>query len=382
MMSPPARAFGQGEVEMGGVPSETPYTIPYEKQFNAQSSRTCGAACLSMVYKSLGKEVPQEEIWAGIAKVNRFGSLASTTHLMVSDALKRGFDAVAIKARHPIFALQCLRDTNIRVILNHRLGPDLPTGHYSVLVDVGQRDVTLHDPYSGPSRRITHGELMQLWEPGANSEIAGETLIAISAREETPAACEICQTPIPATVACPQCGRPVWLRPATGIGCVGEACVVRRWLSVCCPSCDYMWNFTAATPAPAVSPPQKEETQDAAAEINTAFAKIDSLCAQLAVLPIAAGNAQALKYIDALKGLRGKVLDAVAEYDQKHQAHMAKLEEQLQKGNAKKAAQEQKMAEINTPPPPLDGNALAQALLKNMGLIRRTGLTEIMKIPG
>src|SRR5208337_1067244 len=177
------------------------YAIPYEKQFNAESSRTCGAACLSMVYRSLGKEVPQDEIWGAIAKVNRFGSLASTTHLMVRDALSRGFDAVAIKARHPLFVLRCCRDSDIRVILNHRLHAEVvAAGHYSVLVDIGEHDVILHDPYFGPSRRLSHAKLLQLWEPGANSEIVGQTLIAIASPRPEEAVCEICRTPIPAAV--------------------------------------------------------------------------------------------------------------------------------------------------------------------------------------
>ena len=69
---------------MGEQQPGTAYNIPYESQSQTENNRMCGAACLSMVYRSLGKEVPQSEIWEKIAKVNRFGSLASTTHLMVS----------------------------------------------------------------------------------------------------------------------------------------------------------------------------------------------------------------------------------------------------------------------------------------------------------
>jgi len=48
--------------------SETAAAIPYEKQFDMQASRTCGAACLSMVYRSFGQEVSQRLIWPLIAK--------------------------------------------------------------------------------------------------------------------------------------------------------------------------------------------------------------------------------------------------------------------------------------------------------------------------
>ncbi|MDR3676642.1 MAG: cysteine peptidase family C39 domain-containing protein [Acidobacteriota bacterium] len=356
------------------------YTIPYEKQLHVENNRTCGAACLSMVYRSLGQEVPQDEIWAAISKVNRFGSLASTTHLMVSDALKRGFDAVAIKARHPIFALRCLRDTDVRVILNHRLHQDVPTGHYSVMVDIGNHEVTLHDPYFGPSRRIPHVELMQVWEPGVNSEIVGQTLIGIAPRQADEAVCEICRTAIPAAVNCPQCGKPVPLRPAKAIGCIAEACVVRRWISVCCPSCDYMWNFAAAPPPAAQSAPEKAEKAEDPFQLGQLFAALDKFCATVVAMPMVAGNAEVMKHIDFLKGSKDKLTEAAAKDLANYKAQTDKMAARLHKSQQAKEAHNKKVEELKTPSPPLDGNALGLALLKNLGLIRRTGLTDAMKL--
>src|ERR1035437_7350010 len=100
--------------------SASPAVIPYEKQSDSQTNRGCGAACLSMVYRSFGKEVPQAEIWPAIAKKNRFGSIASTSHLMALDANKRGFAAVAIQARHSLQVLRLCRGAGVRAILNHR----------------------------------------------------------------------------------------------------------------------------------------------------------------------------------------------------------------------------------------------------------------------
>ena len=54
------------------------------------------------------RKVSQAEIWPKIAKVNRFGSLACNTHLMVQDALDRGFVAIAIQAKHPLQAFGIL----------------------------------------------------------------------------------------------------------------------------------------------------------------------------------------------------------------------------------------------------------------------------------
>ena len=354
---------------MGAQPVITS-PIPYERQSNVETNRTCGAACLSMVYRSYGQKVPQEEIWEVIAKVNRFGSLASTTHLMVGDALKRGFDAVAVKARHPIFALRSCHEANVRVILNHRLNLDVPTGHYSVLADIDDRMAALHDPYFGPARRMTHNELMRLWDAGADSEITGEVLIAISPPDKTAAVCEICQTPIPAAVPCPQCGKPVGLRPAIGIGCINERCIARRWLHVCCPNCDYMWNFTAAAPpAPKVAAEKPEEAEDPF-QLAKVFEGIDKFCAAITAIPLAAGNADVMKCLDAMRASQEKLTEAAAQQLAMYKAQMDKLEALVQKSQQAQEAHKKQVEALTTPSPPLDGDALGQALLKNMGLIK------------
>lgn len=59
---------------------------------------------------------------------------------------------------------------------------------------------------------------------------------------------------------------------------------------------------------------------------------------------------------------------------------LLKRDAQAQKTQQAKEAKRRKLEELNKPLPPLDGNALGMALLKNMGLIRSTGLTEIMKL--
>ena len=357
------------------------YNIPYESQTQTDNNRTCGAASLSMVYRSLGKEVPQKEIWEKIAKVNRFGSLASTTHLMVKDALNRGFDAVAIQARHPLFALRLCRDAGIRVILNHRFHPDVPaTGHYSVLVDLGEHEVTLHDPYFGPSRRLSHEKLLRLWEPGPSSEIVGEVLIAIAPRQPEAPACEICRTPVPAAIICPRCRKPVGLRPATSIGCIGEACVVRRWMHVCCPNCDYMWNFAEAPLTAIATAPEKPEEKPDLFKLGKVFSEIDKFCALMAATPVAAANPKVMAQLELLKGTKQKLTDAAEKQMAIFQEHHDKRLALMQKGKQAKDAKQQKLEQLNKPLPPLDGNALGMALLRNMGLIRSTGLTEIMKL--
>jgi len=151
-------------------------TIPYERQSEPETGRTCGSACLSMVYRSLGKEIPQMQIWPSIAKPNRAGNLASTTHLMAQDALTRGFSAIAVQVRYPLQALRICRNSGIRAILNHRLQQDAPTGHYTVMVDLDDKNVVLRMKDDNDSA-----------EPAASS-VAAFNLLRLSQFRDDPAA--------------------------------------------------------------------------------------------------------------------------------------------------------------------------------------------------
>lgn len=151
-----------------------------------------------MVYRSLGKAVAQTELWPAIAKENRYGSLSSTTHLMTKDALERGFAAIAFQARHPLLTLLQCRNLGIRAVLNHRLHAETGIGHYTVLVDVDDQHVTLHDPYYGPAQRLTHTELLDLWQPNfPGSEVVGFMLIAIAPPPPALSVCELAKPPFP-----------------------------------------------------------------------------------------------------------------------------------------------------------------------------------------
>jgi len=359
-------------------------SIPYERQTDAETNRTCGAACLSMVYRSFGKQVPQEQIWAAIAKVNRFGSLASTTHLMAQDALNRGFAAVAIQARHPLQALRLCREFGARAILNHRPAKEAPTGHYSVLVDIDDKAVVLHDPFYGPSRRLAHAELLELWLPHyANSEIIGNALIAIAATE-SPAvvACEFCHTPIPVAVDCPACKKPVGLKPRVLLGCLADTCIARMWNYICCPACDYTWTFrpqqegagagvasgVSASPAATAgaAPGPKEDPW----KLEHLFGVLDKFCNHLQSVPAAAnlpGMKENLAYLVASKE---KLKMAQAEAFVIRKAHDEKMAAFEQAAKQKAEAHRKRMEELNTPLAPLDGNALGRALLKNLGFTR------------
>jgi len=350
--------------------------IPYEKQSEALTGRACGAACLSMVYRSLGMEVPQDEIWPAIAKENHLGQVSSTTYLMARDALNRGFSAVAIQAHQPLHALRVCRANDICAILNHRVRRDSAAGHYTVLVDIDDKKVVVHDPLLGAGRSLSHAELLDLWLPrGAKSEIAGGVLIAICGPEVAPVtACKFCRTPIPLRVDCPQCQKPTNLHPAGVLGCINLGCVARLWNWVCCPSCDYAFSFhagakPAAAPKAATASPEDKPVPQV--DVAKLFAEIDKFTALIQSVPAAANHPDVKQQLEFIAASKEQFKAAY----EKQVAHRAALVNQLtqvqKKHEQEKAAQLAKIEELNKPLPPLDGDALARAVLKNLGFTKK-----------
>lgn len=337
-----------------------------------QAQRACGAACLSAVYKTLGKEIPANAIWPLIAKQNRLGSLASTTHLMTLHALSQGFSAVAIQARHPIHLLGVCRDKGIAAILNHRLREDVSTGHFSILADIDGTHVVLKDAAFGQMRRITHAEMLRLWQPSTSpSEILGNVLIGIAADTGEAPPCEFCHTPMPAQTGCPKCKRPVTLRPAAVLGCIRQTCLARAWNYVCCPSCDYVWAFNetqtaaeAASPEPASDLPAPPPMADLA----QIFAALEQFTSMIRNVPGAAEHIDIKPQLGVIEAAKEKLRLAQAADAAVYQARVEALNAMRAKSAQALEEQRKKMEERSAPPPRLDGDALAQALLMNVGL--------------
>jgi len=219
--------------------------IPYEKQEDVKTYRTCGAAALAMVYRSLGRDCSQAEIWREVAapapKRRWFFKQRwfTDTHRLCAHALQRGLCAVTIRAKDPLRVLRLCRECSIRVILNHRQSLKSDEGHFTVLVDVTDENVICHDPLKGPSRSVSHNDLLSLWTPkGWHCEITGRILIAITDAPSNKTSCAVCNMPIPASTACPNCEKKIPLQPTDVFGCVNEACPERLWERVVCPHCD------------------------------------------------------------------------------------------------------------------------------------------------
>jgi hypothetical protein len=354
--------------------------IPFESQSDPQAARDCGAACLRMVYRSFGKEIPRAEIWAAIAKKNRYGSIASTTHLMAKDALNRGFAALAFQARSPLTLLRLCHDSGTRAIPNHRLESDAPTGHYAVLVDIDDKNVVLHDPFYGPSRTLSHADFLELWQPRfPNSEILGYTLIVLAAQPSAVRPCDLCRTPMPTSVQCPNCKHTINLQPALVLGCINASCAARTWNYICCPSCDCLWTLSpqspqataqAGTPAAAMLPlPESRNALGPATDLDVdkLFAEVDRFCGHILGIPAAVNHPEVKKHLDLITAGKNKFKVAYAEALARRAALQGQLAATLKAAQEKQDKQRSKMEEVNRPSPPLDGDALGRALLKNLG---------------
>ena len=217
-----------------------PVEIPFEKQQPGRSRRMCGAAALCMVYRSLGvRRVSQQGLWEQIARPDRNETRAARTHLLAASALRHGLTAVCFEASKPWQVLQRCVAGSVRAILNHRVRPDSPLGHYAVLVGIDEKEAILHDPQLGPDRRLARDELLALWRPADDdSEVAGHVLVAIGPPATGAASCGVCDAALPSAIACPKCKSEIPLRPGGVLGCAGRSCPARLWKRLFCPYCD------------------------------------------------------------------------------------------------------------------------------------------------
>lgn len=218
--------------------------IPFEAQEDRWRTTMCGAAALSMVYRSLGRTGEEQPvIWSRIAAAD---AVVARTYRLAADALGLGLDAVIVRAREPYPVLtragQAAAD-GVRLILNLRPSPRAGRGHFVVFLDFDGEVVILHDPARGPDRRLSRAELDVLWRP-ADGDVRGSgyVLVAIAPRttpDVTPRPCPRCGSAQPPRTVCPLCGREYRLIPAVVLGCVNDHCPDRLWEKVYCPGCDF-----------------------------------------------------------------------------------------------------------------------------------------------
>jgi hypothetical protein len=265
--------------------------------------------------------------------------------------------------------------------LNHRLRADSASGHYSVLTHFDERHVILHDPLLGPSRELTHAQLLELWAPGfANSEIVGNVLIAITAQPAAAFACEFCHEPIPAKAVCPKCRTGVSLHPSVLLGCFRNRCIARMWNYVCCPNCDHLWDAraqalaqdggsTTELPNPALAPaaPRADTGEPDFAKM---FAALDQFAAFAMTIPGAANHAELKSHLDVIRGARQQLARAQAEEAAQVKMRDDRIEALTKADRQREEAQRKQKEKLEKVPPPLDGDALGRALRKNLGFTK------------
>ncbi len=193
-----------------------------------------------MVYRSLGLTCQQRSVWQRIAEEVRPGVHAARTHRLALDACRQGFEAAILQTDQPADLLNRLAETQLRVILNHRLDRQSPCGHYSVLVRFDGQTIELHDPQRGPRTVLPWSEFAECWGPtGGPSETVGNVLVAIGPRSMEVGPCSACGWTPPVQSPCPRCGQLVPLGAAGWLGCGKAARGELLWRRRFCPHCDW-----------------------------------------------------------------------------------------------------------------------------------------------
>ncbi len=210
----------------------------------------------------------------------------------------------------------------------------------------------------------------------SNSEIVGSTLIAVAAEPTEVRPCRFCRTTTPPNVECPRCNKPVGLQPGALLGCLKKGCIARMWNYICCPTCDYTWTFdgqpqqAAAPRSPGVSspsPPDPQAAQEVVPDLNRLFVQLDKFCSQILSVPGVANNLELKAQLDFITNSKQELTLALAEGVAHGQVRKEQLNRMQQAARQKEEAHRQKVEKLKTPSPPLDGDALGRALLKNFG---------------
>jgi hypothetical protein len=208
--------------------------VPYESQ---STPWTCGAAALTMVYRSFGFFETQDEVWRRIDSNERNKGNSVASHRLAADALKRGFAAMVLRVHGDWLAVRRSFENDARCIVNHRLSDKAVGGHFSVLTEVSGNLVFLNDPSEG-RRRVKVDQFLRLWST-ASIAVTGGVLVVIGRSCQWPEKCPLCSTePSQADPTCEGCGRLVPLQPFVVLGCLRKDCPMRSWVDLFCPWCD------------------------------------------------------------------------------------------------------------------------------------------------
>lgn len=185
---------------------------------------------------------------------------------------------------------------------------------------------------------------------------------------------------MPWHVECPKCKTRVSLQPGAILGCMCSDCAGRIWEHICCPSCDHMLALspetlpgtvarTLAESGAATAVDRVAKISAGALDVDKLFGAVDKFCACILGMPGVANHPEIKKQLDHIVASKEKFGLAYAE----ELARSAMLQKQFaavaREAKEQEEACRKRMEEVNTPSPPLDGNALGSALLRNLGLL-------------
>jgi hypothetical protein len=151
------------------------------------------------------------------------------------------------------------------------------------------------------------------------------------------------------------------------------------WNHICCPACDCLWSFSLtpqtadAAAASSIVVPAQSPTAPAVSspagglDIKKLFGEIDKFCAHILAIPAAASHPEIKKQLDFIVASKDRFKLAYDARQTNFASTKAQLDALAKSAQEKAEAHRKKMEEINRPSPPLDGNALGRALLKNLG---------------
>jgi hypothetical protein len=352
--------------------------IPYERQRDPASNRSCGAAALCMVYRSLGINCSQAELTAKLTRPEPYANPGARTFLLAQDALALGLSAVVLRAKDPLKTLQTCRNHSLRAILNHRPRPQSANGHFTVLVDFAGDNVVVHDPLAGPNTPIRASDLLQLWQPlGGASEITGNVLVVLARDQDSGAPCPKCGSAIPDSIACPGCRQAIPLRPASVLGCMSPSCSARAWDALFCPLCDAVLTATpgiefgspratkSGQPASAASA-KPDEIDDDPNKIKSWSAEIDKFLAVLLSVNDGRLVPGAEPYFATIRQSQTELLD----FQIKHAAELRAKDAQPPPAAAPVTVPQPPPPPVSPEPPPrppVDWNVLARKLVEEIG---------------
>jgi Peptidase C39 family len=364
------------------MPDTTPVDIPYERQTEPSSNRMCGAAALSMVYRSFGIRCSQAELWARLTDPVASTNVGARSYLLANDALSRGLSALVLRAKDPLRTLENCHVRQLRAILNHRPRRDSSNGHFTVLVDFVADQVVVHDPLAGPNTHILKSDLLELWQPLAGaSEITGNVLVVVSRDRQSAPPCHQCGKAIPETIDCPGCGQSIALRPASVLGCITPICPERAWETLFCPRCDAVLMAApqdsrgSRGPKPSEtgsaqgSKPQKND--DDPMKIVSLNQEIDKFLALLLSVNHGRPVPGAEQYFTAIRQVQTELLDLQKQQAAELRAKPAQPPPPRPPEPApapKPAPPPEPVAAEPPPRPPVDWNELARKLIEEIGV--------------